>query len=342
MFGDDRETRVGIAGDAFTINGEPTYAGQSFQGHSIEGRLFNARMIQALFDDENPDTVDNWAYPDTGEYNPERNVAEFLAAMPAWYAHGLRAVTVNLQCGSPEGYSEEQPWVVSAFEPDGTLKDAWLARLRRVLDRADSLGMVVILGLFYFGQDDVLEDESAVVTAVDNAVTWLLDQEYTNVVLEVNNECDINYDHDILGADRVPELIERIHEMERDGYRYHVATSFSGNHVPTNEVIGVSDYVLMHGNGVNDPDRIREMVREVRGAPSYQPKPIVFNEDDHFCFGSDSNFAAAIEAGASWGYFDPGENDYVHGYQCPPVEWGINTARKKAFFGYLDGVTSTV
>jgi hypothetical protein len=48
---------------------------------------------------------------------------------------------------------------------------------------------------------------------------------------------------------------------------------------------------------------------------------------------------AAVESGASWGYFDPGENDYWHGYQCPPVRWDLNTARKKAFFAYLDGVT---
>jgi hypothetical protein len=49
---------------------------------------------------------------------------------------------------------------------------------------------------------------------------------------------------------------------------------------------------------------------------------------------------AALESGASWGYFDPGENDYWHGYQSPPVRWEPNTARKRAFFGYLEGVTS--
>jgi hypothetical protein len=82
------------------------------------------------------------------------------------------------------------------------------------------------------------------------------------------------------------------------------------------------------------------MVAETRELPSYEPMPIVFNEDDHFRFGSDCNMLAAIESGASWGYFDPGENDYWHGYQSPPTRWDINTARKKAFFGYLDGVTA--
>ena len=339
MFGDDRHTRVGIDGDRFTINGLPTYEGRSYEGHSIEGRLFNARFVHAAFDDENPDTVDNWAYPDTGVWDPERNVAEFCAAMPAWRAHGLRAFGTNLQCGSPEGYSDEQPWIVSAYRPDGELKPEWMDRIRRVLDRADALGLVVILGLFYFGQDGELEDETAVVRGVDAVVDWLYEQEYTNVMIEIANECNIRYDHEILDQARVAELIERVAAVERDGHRYPVGTSFSGGTVPTDDVVDASDIVLLHGNGVEDPDRIRDMVAEVRDRPSYEDDPILFNEDDHFCFGSDCNMAAAIESGASWGYFDPGENDYWHGYQSPPVRWDANTARKKAFFGYLEGVT---
>lgn len=336
----DRNTHVDIREDAVTINGRPTYEGRTHEGRSIEGLLFNARVVHAWFDDENPETASNWAYPDTGEWDPERNVGEFLAAMPTWYDHGLRAIATNLQCGSPEGYSDDQPWVVLAYRPDGSLKDDWMNRVRRVLDRADELGMAVILGLFYFGQDDVLEDADAVRAAVDNAVEWLHDEGYRNVIVEVANECDIRYDHDVLGVDRVPELLERVSGIERDGHRYPVGVSLSGGHVPTNEIVDASDVVLLHGNGVDDPRRIREMVAETRERPSYEPMPIIFNEDDHFRFGSDSNLDATIESGASWGYFDPGENDYWHGYQSPPVRWDINTARKKAFFGYLDGVTS--
>jgi hypothetical protein len=50
---------------------------------------------------------------------------------------------------------------------------------------------------------------------------------------------------------------------------------------------------------------------------------------------------SAIGAYASWGYFDPGKSDYSDGYQCPPVQWGINTERKKAFFGLLKEVTGS-
>ncbi len=36
-------------------------------------------------------------YPDTGEWDPERNISQFLAAMPEWIKHGLNGITVGLQ-----------------------------------------------------------------------------------------------------------------------------------------------------------------------------------------------------------------------------------------------------
>ena len=339
MFGEHRNTRVGIDDDQFTINGRKTYEGRVHEGTPLDGLLFNSRFVHACFDDANPETIQNWAYPDTGDWDPDRNVAKFLSAMPMYREAGLRAIATNLQCGSPEGYSKEQPWIVSAFDETGSLKADWVQRFEAVIERADNLGMVVLLGLFYFGQDGVLADEEAVKNAVDNTLSWLFDREYTNIVIEVANECDLGYDHDIIRTPRTTELIDQVAQQSRDGYRYLVGTSLSGGKVPADIIVEASDVIFLHGNGVEDPDRIREMVQEVRDKPSYEPKPIVFNEDDHFCFGSDCNMLAAIESRASWGYFDPGENNYWHGYQSPPVRWDANTARKKAFFGYLSGVT---
>ncbi len=59
--------------------------------------------------------------------------------------------------------------------------------------------MIVILGYFYFGQDEVLEDEEAILNAVDNITEWIVENKYENILIEVNNECNVNaYDHDIL------------------------------------------------------------------------------------------------------------------------------------------------
>jgi len=335
-----RKTEVSIRGDAFLINGQPTYPGRTWQGKKIEGLLLNARMVQGIFDDLNPDTVRRWAYPDTGKWDPERNTREFVAAMPEWRRHGLLAFTINLQGGSPQGYSREQPWHNSAITETGDLRPDYMARLARILDAADALGMVPILGIFYFGQDQRLKDEAAVKRALDAAVAWVLDRGYRNVLIEVNNECNVRYDHPILQPGRVHELIERVKAQTRDGRRLLVSTSYGGGTIPRENVVRTADFLLIHGNGVSEPDRIAEMVRRTRAVPGYRPMPILFNEDDHFDFDRPrNNFLAAIGEYASWGYFDPGKSNYLDGYQCPPVNWGINTPRKRAFFAKLKEIT---
>ena len=162
---DGKKTIVEIQGDKFLINHKPTYEGRSWKGFPVEGLLMNSRMVQGLFDDQNPETAGKWKYPDTGEWDPDRNTDEFVAAMEEWYAYGLLSFTINLQGGSPQGYSKEQPWHNSGFDAAGTLRPEYVSRLERILDAADGLGMAPILGLFYFGQDQRLTDESAVLAA---------------------------------------------------------------------------------------------------------------------------------------------------------------------------------
>lgn len=163
------KTEVTIVGEEFYINGQPTLKGRTWKGHKIQGLLPNSRMVQGTFDDLNPETVAQWAYPDTKKWDANRNVEEFLAAMPEWRKHGLLAITVNFQGGSPYGYSNAQPWENSAIAPDGSLREPFLKRMERIINRADQLGMVVILGYFYFGQDQRQTDEAAIIRAVDNA-----------------------------------------------------------------------------------------------------------------------------------------------------------------------------
>ena len=339
--GSSNKTEVSIQGQQFLINGKPTYAGRSFRGMKIEGLLMNSRVVQGIFDDRNPVTQVRWKYPDTGKWDANRNTKEFLAAMPLWKQHCLLSFTINLQGGSPEGYSKSQPWITGGITPDGALDKAYLKRLEMILDKADALGMIPILGIFYFGQDQNVKDEAAVKRAVRNTVEWVLAKGYRNILLEIANECDVkSYDHEILKPARMPELIQLAKGISKNGRRLLTGVSYGGGKIPSEQIIADSDFVLIHGNGVKEPKRIREMAVEVRARKAYRPMPILFNEDDHFDFDkADNNFIASVESYVSWGYFDPGASDYSDGYQCPPVNWGINSPRKKAFFNLLKEMT---
>lgn len=364
-------TKIGISGESWTINEEPTYAGREFNEYRMDGLLLNSRMANAMFDDANPLTRHLWAYPDTGEWDAERNVAEFVAALPLYKSNGLLAVTVNLQGGSPTAYyhqaafrevmrergirqvdgevwrglpgPDSQPWDNAAFTPDGELLPTYRDRAGRIINACDDVGMVVVLGVFYFGQDERLSSEDAIVNAVVGVRDWLLDAGHANVLLEINNETNVpRYEHEVLQPHRVHELIQEAKaRCGVDGRHVLTGTSYGGGRVPDDSVLASSDFVMLHGNGVTEPRRIAEMARETRAKTSYTPAPIMFTEDDHFGFDAPvNNYLAAVSEYASWGYFDAGDGaggvmafgDYINGYQNVPINWGINTPRKRAFF----------
>ncbi len=348
-------TVVSIEGGDFRVNGQPTYAGRSWRGNRIEGLLLNSRMVQGVFDDLNPATRSQWDYHD-GPWDPDRNTDVFVAAMPEWHGHGLAAFTLNLQGGSPRGYSKEQPWHNSAFDADGSLRNDYRLRTERILDAADALGMVVILGLFYFGQDERLRDEAAVVRAVDEAVDWLVDRQDRHVLVEVANECDINdcafegnfrYEHAVLAPPREAELVEHVQRrsagrLDTPAGRLLASTSYRGGGRLQPGLARLADFVLLHGNGLDEPRHLVELIDHARAVDGYHGQPIVVNEDDHFDFDRDDNhFGTALSRRASWGLFDyrfPGEG-FEEGYQSVPTDWSIGSERKRGFFRQLRAVT---
>jgi hypothetical protein len=336
-------TIVSIENDQFYINGKPTYEKRYWKGNKIEGLLLNSRMVQGIFDDLNPETAGNWKYPDTKKWDPNRNTEEFIRNMEEWYSYGLLSFTINMQGGSPQGYSAVQPWFNSAYYEDGSVRPDYLSRLEKILTRADELEMVPILGLFYFGQDEHLRDEKAVINAVNNVIDWLFTKNYRNILIEINNECNIDkYEHEILKPLRVHELIDMVKQKEKNGFRFYAGTSYGGGFIPLPNVVKSSDFILIHGNGVDDPNKIKSMIEETRKVIGYTPKPILFNEDDHFNFESEqNNFTSAIKSYASWGFFDYRMKDesFTDGYQSIPVDWGINSKRKKGFFNLLKEIT---
>jgi hypothetical protein len=182
---------------------------------------------------------------------------------------------------------------------------------------------------------------------VDNAVDWLVARGYANVMVEVANECDDAAYDPILRQARVHELIERVKQrsegkVHSPAGRLLASTSFSGGKVPPDNVIAAADFILLHGNGVGQPERIPRMVADTRASKAYRNQPVLFNEDDHFDFDKpDNNLLAAVSAYAGWGYFDyrmKGEG-FEQGYQSVPVDWSVSSARKRGFFGLLKEVT---
>ena len=108
------QTRVEIVDGRWHLNGQVTYPGAK-----AEGLLMNVRMVNAVFEDAK-----------RKDFDPEANTEEFLAVIPDYVAHGVRAFTIGLQGGFP-GYEGA---VNSAFAADGSLRPE-LSRPRGQGDR---------------------------------------------------------------------------------------------------------------------------------------------------------------------------------------------------------------
>ncbi len=168
------------------------------------------------------------------------------------------------------------------------------------------------------------------------------------MLVEINNECNVNYDHKILQPQRVHELIGQVKATEVNGRRLLASTSYGGGSVPSQKVVDASDFVLLHGNGIKEPERMVKLIESTRKVIGGNLKPIVNNEDDrpwrdgHQGFGEEgNNMVACVEHGVSWGYFDFREKGeaFEEGFQNPPVDWTISSERKKQFFQLLKKIT---
>lgn len=270
-----RRTRVAIVDGKWQLNGEAAY-----RGAKADGLLMNVRMVNAVFEDRGRPDFDADAITD-----------RFIAKIPDYAAHGVRAFTICLQGGMP-GYEGA---VNSAFEPVGSLRDSYLRRVRRVIEACDRHGVVVILGCFYQRQDQILRDETAVRAGVVNVAKWITSEGFSNVVLEIANEFPHSgFDHGVLrSAEGESELI-RLAKQAAPGLL--VSTSGIGDGKLPDAVADASDFLLIHFNGVkldDIPSRIQALKRF--------GKPIVCNEDDKQGGAAARAVELAVSNGASWG-----------------------------------------
>jgi len=292
-----------------------TYSGKPFLAEAT-GRLMNLRIAQGLFDDEWLTEV---------KFDPDDNTNRLIAALDTYKEHGILAISVSLQAGNA-GYAREcelvkrQPQakfgpgkgcLTSAFLPDGSMKPAWLARLRRLQRELDRRGMILDLMYFYQGQDEVLENPEAIRRALVNITDWLIDHNCRNVIIEIANEHDVaTYDHDRFIHREMGNLIELARSRlveKKAAFRLPISASTGGGMRVYEGVRDHADLVIIHGNG-RKPEEKRKRAAELVADPA-MPGPIYMNEDNN---GRDTtpenlsqelaSFDALFRNGSSWGY----------------------------------------
>jgi CubicO group peptidase (beta-lactamase class C family) len=271
-------TRVSIDGDRWQINGELAY-----RGAAAEGLLMNVRMVNSVFEDTN-----------RAAFDPDANADEFISRIPEYVSNGARAFTICLQGGSP-GYEGA---VNSAFNPNGSLKESYLQRVRRVVEACDGAGAIVILGCYYQRQDQILDNEQAVCAGVVSVARWIKESRFGNVVLEVANELGHGgFDHPILRDSK--RHVELIRLAKSACPNLLVSTSGLGDGSLPEEVAQASDFLLVHFNTTS----LDEIPQRIAALKKYG-KPIVCNEDRKTGAGGARAACLCVEHRVSWGLME--------------------------------------
>lgn len=279
-----QKTTVSIVNGRWHINSQVTYPGAS-----AEGLVMNVRMVNSTFEDtKRPD------------FDPEANTTRFISKIPEYAAHGVRAFTLNLQGGMP-GYEGA---VNTAFAPDGSLRDSYMKRIKRVIDECDRLGIAVILGCFYQRQDQVLRDDEAVRRGVVNVVNWIRANGYKHVLLEIANEFDHDgFDHRLIKTSEGE--VELIRLARKTNPELLVSTSGLGHGRLPEDICEASDFLLIHFNGTS----LEQIPNRIRALKKFN-KPILCNEDDKTGRTAARAAELSVENGASWGLMLSKLNQY--------------------------------
>jgi hypothetical protein len=237
----------------------------------------------------------------------------------------------------------------SGFRADGSIDGNYAQRIGSVIEACDMLGIVVILQLFYFGQDTVFSDENAICAAVDNAVDFVCGSGYTNVLIEIANEVmEGHYHHEILKPGRVAELIQRVRDRSKrkHNHRLLVGTSEAALLSPRqwtyqqiDQVFGISDCVLLHGGDgvdhgqVGDRTEVAKKIELIRSRYWYEEsqRPIVFNESD-----GELAFQSALHRGVSFGL-----HSTPYFQTMWPPKWGVWENETLWFFRKIKEVTGS-
>ncbi len=111
--------------------------------------------------------------------------AELIENLDRFPSYGVNTVAVYFM-GSRFGD-------VKGYRPDASLDRTYASRMGRIIEAADDLGMIVLVGCLYWGGSKAKEDldgwqQAQANRAVADTVEWLAQNDYRNVIVDPDNE----------------------------------------------------------------------------------------------------------------------------------------------------------
>lgn len=246
---------------------EETYRANKYHRRA-RGKLLAVSAAQGVFEDE-------WL--SEHPFDADANTNALIAALDLYKSSGVLAISVSLQ-GADPGYTAERNGIsrrsgalygkkegslVSAFNPDGSLKPAWTARLSKLLDAADSRGMFVKLTYFHPAQDEVFNEPKDIIAAARNATRWLTDGNHRNVIIDIAEGWDVRgeWDHSDFISRNVASLIAEVRdEFNEASFSLPIGATGGPTMQYPESLARVCDVVLLDSSGLPSDVAARKLV----------------------------------------------------------------------------------
>lgn len=178
----------------------------------------------------------------------DTSTTDLIEYLDVYKRYGLNTVSVFVmgsRYGDIKGYNE-----------DASLNEKFMVRLARIIEAADKLEMIVLVGCLYWGGSKAkweLWEQKDAERAIFNTVLWLAENNYRNVFIDVDNE----------GMGKKFKEFDQaglVKSAKKADSSYFVATNFKGDPPPaadlgihfSNKVPG-KPYIESEGTPDNAP-----------------------------------------------------------------------------------------
>jgi len=289
--------------------------------------------------------TDMCAFFDNDITDVEKNKREFIANIPKWRDSGVNLVTVGLQSPCPFGEyykkAREQNKSIdissnsSAICPDGSLDYGFLDNAGEIIAAANKFGFFVLVNILSAAREDIFEDEYAVINGIFNAVDWLSEQNFTDILVNITDISHTFYKSSILSGDNIIKILQSVKKRAENKLFIGAGVKNISNF---NEYIKSSDFIPVYAinaksvyttkNMLEKIYFLKEKMRETgKNIPIIMAKGDDLN-DKYSSYGK-NNLTEALENGISWCYYD--QNGFVL-LKDDIINWDKNSSPEKIKF----------
>ncbi|MCL2773638.1 MAG: hypothetical protein FWD71_09840 [Oscillospiraceae bacterium] len=273
-----------------------------------------------------------------------RNKKEFINNLSIWKNSNINLITAALQSPNPFGEyykkAREQnkntdfSHVSSAIKSDGSLDLEYLLNIEDIIITAGNLGFTVLVNILNASCENIFQDEFSILNGIFNAVDWLEERSFPNVLVNITDISHTFYKSSVLNGDRFIKVFKSIKNKVKDHLIVSAGIKSFANVSPINmdDYIKSSDFIPIYAKPNHNTKKMLENIyffKEEMGKIDKKLPLIMVKGDDldekYNSYGK-NNLIEALENGISWCYYD------LDGFVILPVSWDKNSSNKKINF----------